>query len=135
VALVNNAQREHQEFMASVEAVARENGAVIEALPPLGIAVFPADDDHAPLWRRLAGARPVLTFALEGPADVTAEAAWAADRWSQMLQTPAQRQECARGHRLRAGGRLSARGRRTRAGGLRAGEGPLAGPHVPPRRP
>ena len=28
VALVNNAQREHQEFMASVEAVARENGAV-----------------------------------------------------------------------------------------------------------
>jgi UDP-N-acetylmuramoyl-tripeptide--D-alanyl-D-alanine ligase len=69
--------------------VARENGAVIEALPPLGIAVFPADDDHAPLWRRLAGARPVLTFALEGPADVTAEAAWAADRWSLMLQTPA----------------------------------------------
>ncbi|MEO5697361.1 MAG: Mur ligase family protein, partial [Burkholderiaceae bacterium] len=32
VALVNNAQREHQEFMASVEAVARENGAVIAAL-------------------------------------------------------------------------------------------------------
>ena len=29
VALVNNAQREHQEFMASVEAVALENGAVI----------------------------------------------------------------------------------------------------------
>ena len=33
VALVNNAQREHQEFMANVEAVARENGAVIAALP------------------------------------------------------------------------------------------------------
>ena len=44
VALVNNAQREHQEFMASVEAVARENGAVIEALRPDGVAVFPADD-------------------------------------------------------------------------------------------
>jgi UDP-N-acetylmuramoyl-tripeptide--D-alanyl-D-alanine ligase len=29
VALVNNAQREHQEFMATVEAVARENGAVL----------------------------------------------------------------------------------------------------------
>ena len=27
VALVNNAQREHQEFMATVEAVARENAA------------------------------------------------------------------------------------------------------------
>ena len=30
VALVNNAQREHQEFMDGVEAVARENGGVIE---------------------------------------------------------------------------------------------------------
>ncbi|WP_280154496.1 UDP-N-acetylmuramoyl-tripeptide--D-alanyl-D-alanine ligase [Piscinibacter sp. XHJ-5] len=89
VALVNNAQREHQEFMTSVEAVARENGAVIEALPPLGIAVFPADDAYTPLWRQLAGARPVLTFALRGAADITAEAAWAGDRWSLMLHTPA----------------------------------------------
>ena len=46
VALVNNAQREHQEFMASVEAVARENGAVIDALGADGVAVFPADDAH-----------------------------------------------------------------------------------------
>ena len=30
VALVNNAQREHQEFMGTVEAVARENGSVLE---------------------------------------------------------------------------------------------------------
>ncbi|MFX8270377.1 Mur ligase family protein, partial [Acinetobacter baumannii] len=37
--LVNNAQREHQEFMASVEAVARENGAVIRHLPADGVAV------------------------------------------------------------------------------------------------
>ena len=34
VALVNNAQREHQEFMASVQAVAWENGAAISALSP-----------------------------------------------------------------------------------------------------
>ena len=34
VALVNNAQREHQEFMGTVQAVAHENGAVIAALPP-----------------------------------------------------------------------------------------------------
>ncbi len=32
VALVNNAQREHQEFMATVEAVALENGEVIQRL-------------------------------------------------------------------------------------------------------
>jgi UDP-N-acetylmuramoyl-tripeptide--D-alanyl-D-alanine ligase len=33
VAVVNNAQREHQEFMHTVEAVAEENGSVISALP------------------------------------------------------------------------------------------------------
>ena len=76
VALVNNAQREHQEFMASVEAVARENGAAIEALGTAGVAVFPADDEHAPLWHQLAGSRPTLTFALTGPADVTCHAEW-----------------------------------------------------------
>lgn len=88
VALVNNAQREHQEFMASVEAVARENGAVIEALGPLGVAVFPADDDYAPLWQSLAGERPVLTFALDVVADVTGEAAWAVDHWAVRMKTP-----------------------------------------------
>ncbi len=96
VALVNNAQREHQEFMAGVEAVARENGAVIEALGPAGVAVYPADDAHAPIWHELAGARPQLTFALQGAADVTADAEWVADandesspHWSVMLHTPA----------------------------------------------
>jgi UDP-N-acetylmuramoyl-tripeptide--D-alanyl-D-alanine ligase len=98
IALVNNAQREHQEFMASVEAVARENGAAIEALPVDGTAVFPADDAYAPLWRALAGARRVLGFALDPvagdapvgvAADVTAAATWAGDRWQLELRTPA----------------------------------------------
>ena len=72
--LVNNAQREHQEFMVSVEAVAKENGAVLSALPANGIAVFPADDPYTPLWRGLAsaiGQRKVMTFGLSGDADVT----------------------------------------------------------------
>jgi UDP-N-acetylmuramyl pentapeptide synthase len=47
VAIVNNAQREHQEFMATVEAVALENGQAIAALPADGVAVYPADDAHA----------------------------------------------------------------------------------------
>ena len=90
VALVNNAQREHQEFMASVEAVARENGAVIASLGAEGVAVFPADDAHTPLWRALAGARRVLTFALasQAEADVTAAADWRADHWAVDLHTP-----------------------------------------------
>ena len=89
VALVNNAQREHQEFMHSVEAVARENGAVIEALGPSGVAVFPADDAHAALWHSMAGRRPTLTFALNGGADVTCLPVWDDKRWALMLQTPA----------------------------------------------
>jgi UDP-N-acetylmuramoyl-tripeptide--D-alanyl-D-alanine ligase len=89
VALVNNAQREHQEFMASVEAVARENGAVIGALGASGVAVFPADDAHAPLWHELAGRRPMLTFALRGPADVTCHAEWDGDHWALLIGTPA----------------------------------------------
>ncbi len=93
IALVNNAQREHQEFMAGVAAVARENGAVIEALGPAGTAVYPADDEHAPLWHRMAGARPQLCFALHGAADVTADMLWASDplgeHWALVLHTPA----------------------------------------------
>ncbi|WP_341890577.1 UDP-N-acetylmuramoyl-tripeptide--D-alanyl-D-alanine ligase [Variovorax sp. YR752] len=89
VALVNNAQREHQEFMASVEAVARENGCVIAALPADGTAVFPADDEHAPLWRELAGARRLMRFASEGEAEVTGRAVWSVDHWTLSLDTPA----------------------------------------------
>ncbi len=74
VGLVNNAQREHQEFMQNVEAVARENGAVIDALPEAGTAVFPSDDAFTSLWRELAndkGRRKVVTFGLTVNSDVT----------------------------------------------------------------
>jgi len=73
VALVNNAQREHQEFLGSVEATAHENGAAIAALPPDGTAVFPADDACAGIWRGLAGTRRILDFARAGMAAVTAQ--------------------------------------------------------------
>jgi UDP-N-acetylmuramoyl-tripeptide--D-alanyl-D-alanine ligase len=89
VALVNNAQREHLEFMATVQAVARENGSVISVLPEHGVAVFPADDEHTPLWRELAGARRVLTFALDTEADLTAQATWQGSGWLVEARTPA----------------------------------------------
>jgi UDP-N-acetylmuramoyl-tripeptide--D-alanyl-D-alanine ligase len=72
VAMVNNAQREHQEFMHTVEAVALENGAVLQALPVDGVAVFPGDDEYTALWRGLAGEREVLTFGLSDDCDVRA---------------------------------------------------------------
>ena len=72
VGVVNNAQREHQEFMASVAAVAAENGSVISGLSEEGCAVFPADDEFAPLWTSYAGSRRLITFALDKQASVTA---------------------------------------------------------------
>jgi UDP-N-acetylmuramoyl-tripeptide--D-alanyl-D-alanine ligase len=100
VALVNNAQREHQEFLQTVEAAARENGAVIAALGPAGVAVFPAEDACAPIWHAMAGQRAVLSFALQGQADVTGRAQWipaggngsetmGAGHWALELRTPA----------------------------------------------
>ncbi|QGZ62418.1 UDP-N-acetylmuramoyl-tripeptide--D-alanyl-D-alanine ligase [Paraburkholderia acidisoli] len=64
VAVVNNAQREHQEFMATVEAVALEHASVIHALKPTGVAVFPADDAYAGIWRVAATGSQILDFAL-----------------------------------------------------------------------
>ena len=96
VALVNNAQREHQEFMASVDAVAQENGAVISALPDTGIAVFPADDAYSELWRQLAGNKTCMTFSLHATnasaahADVVLlQAQWEKDHWLVDIRTPA----------------------------------------------
>lgn len=73
VGLVNNAQREHQEFMESVEAVARENGSVLRSLPESGVAVFPADDAYTALWRDYAVRERhcrTMTFGLSNDADV-----------------------------------------------------------------
>ncbi|WP_293775984.1 UDP-N-acetylmuramoyl-tripeptide--D-alanyl-D-alanine ligase [uncultured Oxalicibacterium sp.] len=70
VGLVNNAQREHQEFMASVEAVAIENGSVLKALSSDGVAVFPADDEFTPLWRDYATHCRSMTFGFSDDADV-----------------------------------------------------------------
>jgi UDP-N-acetylmuramoyl-tripeptide--D-alanyl-D-alanine ligase len=64
IALINNAQREHQEFMETVAAVAQEHADVIRALPKEGIAVFPADSEFAGVWHEAAADRQVIDFAL-----------------------------------------------------------------------
>jgi UDP-N-acetylmuramoyl-tripeptide--D-alanyl-D-alanine ligase len=68
VALVNNAQREHLEFMRSVDEVAAENASVYDALPEDGVAVINADDAHAALFRARAGKRRSVEFGLGGGA-------------------------------------------------------------------
>ena len=64
IALVNNAQREHLEFMGSVDEVAAENASAYDALPASGTAVINADDEHAAFFRQRAGARQVVEFGL-----------------------------------------------------------------------
>jgi len=90
VALVNNAQREHLEFMHTVEAVARENGSVFASLPADGVAVFPAGDVYTGLWQSLAMEQPgrrTVTFGDGG--DVRcAQAAWERGAWAVTLATP-----------------------------------------------
>jgi murE/murF fusion protein len=70
VALVNNAQREHQEFMESVEAVARENGAVFCALSRDGVKVYPSDEEFSALWNALSIQHTSLRFGLTPQAEV-----------------------------------------------------------------
>jgi UDP-N-acetylmuramoyl-tripeptide--D-alanyl-D-alanine ligase len=102
VAVVNNAQREHQEFMHTVEAVALENGSVIQSLPSTGVAVFPSDDAYTSLWRGLAGQREQVCFSSGAiPADVTGQAQWHEAAWQLRLATPLGSASC----RLRIAGR------------------------------
>ncbi len=74
IAVVTNAQREHQEFMRTVDAVAQENGEVFQYLRSGGTAVFPADEPYVSLWQAQAQGRRILTFGLSGASDFSAEA-------------------------------------------------------------
>ena len=90
IAIVNNAQREHQEFMTSVDEVAIEHADAVLALRAGGVAVLNADDAHVDPWRdaaRRAGAS-IATFALAGAADVTAKADLRFDRTLLAIATP-----------------------------------------------
>lgn len=92
IALVNNAQREHLEFMATVDAVARENGAVFSFLPEGGTAVFPHADEFTPLWNDMArdGASPrCMTFGEQPDADISlVRADWGKGAWQVGIRTP-----------------------------------------------
>jgi UDP-N-acetylmuramoyl-tripeptide--D-alanyl-D-alanine ligase len=79
ISVINNAQREHQEFMGSVADVAAEHAAALNALPSHGIAVINADDDYASFWREVVARRnaeganlSVRDFGLLAPAAVSA---------------------------------------------------------------
>jgi UDP-N-acetylmuramoyl-tripeptide--D-alanyl-D-alanine ligase len=91
IGVVTNAQREHQEFMVSVDEVAAEHADVVRALRPGGTAIVNADDPRAGVWRDAASAAgaSVVTFALDAPADVRAAVAPHRDGSALALATPA----------------------------------------------
>ncbi len=70
VAIINNASGAHLEGLGSVEAVAQAKGEIFAGLKPHGTAVINADDEHAALWRELAGVTQLLEFGLDAQADV-----------------------------------------------------------------
>jgi UDP-N-acetylmuramoyl-tripeptide--D-alanyl-D-alanine ligase len=79
IGVINNAQREHQEFMKSVTDVAAEHASVLGALPDDGCAVVNADDDFALFWREVVARRNadgaslvVRDFGLRAPAAISA---------------------------------------------------------------
>ena len=77
IAVLNNAQREHQEFMKSVADVAAEHATILGTLQQRGIAVINADDDYAPFWNEVVARRnaegaslTVRDFGLRAPATI-----------------------------------------------------------------
>ncbi|MHC1480075.1 UDP-N-acetylmuramoyl-tripeptide--D-alanyl-D-alanine ligase [Frateuria aurantia] len=74
VALVNNVAPAHLARMGSLEGVAETKGAIYQHLPADGVAVINADDSFARFFQGLAGSRQQLSFGLQQPADVWAEA-------------------------------------------------------------
>ncbi len=72
VGLVTNAHRAHLAGMGTVADVAREKGALFEALGGQGVAVVNADDPYCDTWARMAGPARVSTFGLGAAATVRA---------------------------------------------------------------
>jgi UDP-N-acetylmuramoyl-tripeptide--D-alanyl-D-alanine ligase len=89
VALVTNAQREHMEFMRTVEAAAAENASVFDSLPAGGTAVWNADDPQAGFFRSRAAGHRSLDFALDVPATVTGRYSLTALTSEIRVRTPA----------------------------------------------
>jgi len=83
VAVINNASGAHLEGLGSIAAVAQAKGEILAGLPANGVAVLNADDEHAALWRGLAGSNSLLEFGLDQQADVHGE--WSAQERGMQL--------------------------------------------------
>jgi UDP-N-acetylmuramoyl-tripeptide--D-alanyl-D-alanine ligase len=72
VTVVLNALPAHLQGFGSVDDVARAKGEILSALDGRGTAVFNADSEYAPLWRKLAGEAACLEFGFGDQAAIRA---------------------------------------------------------------
>ena len=68
VAILNNAGTAHVGEFGGPDKIVEAKGEIIEGLPADGVAVLNRDDKAFDIWRRRAGSRRVLSFALQNPA-------------------------------------------------------------------
>ena len=73
VVLINNAGSAHIANLGSLEAIAQAKGEILAGLTKQGTAIINADEKFAAMWRVLAGSHPVIEFATEAPAVVSAK--------------------------------------------------------------
>ncbi|TRW91395.1 UDP-N-acetylmuramoyl-tripeptide--D-alanyl-D-alanine ligase [Candidatus Methylobacter oryzae] len=72
VAIITNVGPAHIEGFGSVDGVAKAKGEIIRSLRPDSAAVLNRDDDYFDYWNSVAGTRKVISFGIDGRADVTA---------------------------------------------------------------
>ncbi len=89
VAVVTNAQRAHLEGMGTVADVAREKGAIYDALGDGGCAVISADDPFAASWRSRNAGRRILSFGVSEGADICARCVGSGAATRMALRSPA----------------------------------------------
>lgn len=73
VATVTMVAPVHIEHFKTLDAIAREKGAIFRGLSQDGVAVINLDDDYASLWESMADYRQIITFSQSMNADVMAK--------------------------------------------------------------
>ncbi len=72
VTIITNAGAAHIEGFGSVDGVAKAKVEIIQTLKQDGVAVLNRDDDYFDYWQTVAGTRKIISFGLDGRANVTA---------------------------------------------------------------
>ena len=73
VAIINNAGSAHMANLGSLQAIAETKGEIFSGLTKQGVAIINADENFAPLWRKLAAGYTTIEFAVDAAAAVKAE--------------------------------------------------------------